>query len=170
MMQPDCSGVLVVFDGEDHCPAELGVMVQEWAQSVAGNVPCRAVVAYREYESWFLAAIESLRGKYGIPMDAAAPKDPESKRDAKGAIDQLMPTGASYSPTIHQAKFSAAIDLSLAYKRSRSFRKLTKAVGELLAQMQQPLPEWPPIDWQPEHEAQLNDTETKTRTDLDWQG
>jgi len=45
---------------------------------------------------------------------------------------------------------SAAFDMSLAHRRNRSFRKLVKAIGDLLTQLQQPLPKWPPAEWQPE--------------------
>lgn len=147
MSQPDCVAVLLLFDGEDDCPAELGAQVRAWAQKAAGDMPCEVVVAYREYETWFLASIESLRGQCRIAMDASAPADPEAKRNAKGELEDFMPRGASYSPAIHQQKLSAAFDMALAHRRNRSFRKLTKAVGELLARLGQPLPAWPPAGW-----------------------
>ncbi|MCU0920981.1 MAG: DUF4276 family protein [Burkholderiaceae bacterium] len=145
--QPDCGGVLLLFDGEDDCPAEQGAQVLAWARAAARGVPCEVVLAYREYETWFLAALESLRGQCLIARDAEAPPDSESRRDAKGALEEHMPRGASYSPTVHQGRLSAAFDLALAYRRNRSFRKLTKAVGELLLQMHQPLADWPPAAW-----------------------
>ena len=146
-MQTDCAGIIVVFDGEDICPKEWGPQIQAWCQQAARNVPCQVVIAYREYETWFLSSVESLRGQSGIARDAVAPDDPERKRDAKGEIDRLMPSGSSYSPTVHQASFSAVFDLRQAHQRNRSFRKLTKCVGQLLADMNQPLPEWPPTGW-----------------------
>ena len=91
--------------------------------------------------------MESLRGKCHIAKDASAPANPELKRDAKGALEEFMPSGASYAPTIHQQKLSAVFDMSLAHRRNRSFRKLTKAVGDLLQQLGQPLPNWPPAGW-----------------------
>jgi len=136
MRQPQCAAVLFLFDGEDDCPAELGRRVCAWAsEAAAGRVPCATVVAYREYETWFLASLESLRGKHGIRDDAAAPANPESHRDAKGALEAFMPANHSYSETYHQAKLSAALDLRLAAERSRSFRKLVKAIDDLLSQM-----------------------------------
>ena len=147
LAQPDCAAVLVLFDGEDQCPVELAAKVRPWAQAAAGQIPCEVVIAYREYETWFLAALESLRGRCHIATDASAPANPELKRDAKGALEEFMPGGASYSPTIHQQKLSAVFDMSLAHRRNRSFRKLTKAVGDLLQQMGQPLPNWPPAGW-----------------------
>ena len=147
LAQPDCAAVLVLFDGEDECPVELAALVRGWAQAAAGQIPCEVVIAYREYETWFLAALESLRGRCRIAEDASAPANPELKRDAKGALEEFMPSGASYAPTIHQQKLSAVFDMSLAHRRNRSFRKLTKAVGDLLQQLGQPLPNWPPAGW-----------------------
>ena len=147
LAQPDCAAVLVLFDGEDHCPVELAAKVRLWAKTAAGQIPCEVVIAYREYETWFLAALESLRGQCHIANDASAPANPELKRDAKGALEEFMPSGASYAPTIHQQKLSAVFDMSLAHRRNRSFRKLTKAVGDLLQQLGQPLPNWPPAGW-----------------------
>ena len=147
LAQPDCAAVLVLFDGEDECPVELAALVRGWAQAAAGQIPCEVVIAYREYETWFLAALESLRGRCRIAEDASAPANPELKRDAKGALEEFMPSGASYAPTIHQQKLSAVFDMSLAHQRNRSFRKLTKTVGDLLQQLGQPVPSWPPAGW-----------------------
>lgn len=86
MLQPDCAAVVFLFDGEDDCPKEIAERVRRWAVAASGKTPCEVVVAYREYETWFLAAVESLRGQRGIRADATAPRDPESKRDAKTAL------------------------------------------------------------------------------------
>lgn len=147
MVQPDCAAVLVLFDGEDDCPVDLAAQVRVWAQSAAGLVPCEVVIAYREYETWLLAAVESLRGQCRIATDVQAPPDPTLKRDAKGELETFMPPGASYSPAIHQPKLSAVFDPSLAHQRNRSFRKLTKAVGDLLQGMGHPVQPWPPAGW-----------------------
>lgn len=148
LSQPQCAAVLLLFDGEDDCPVELATQVREWAQAVAGTTPCEVVIAYREYETWLLAAAESLRGYCRIGNDALAPVNPESKRNPKGVLEGFMPSGASYAETTHQQKLSAVFDMSLAYRRNRSFRKLTKAVGDLLIQLHQPLPVWPPAGWE----------------------
>ena len=147
LLQPDCAAVLLLFDGEDDCPMELGKQVRVWAQQAAGQVPCDVVIAYREYETWFLAAVESLRGQCSIGHAASTPLNPESRRNAKGALEAFMPNGASYAETIHQQKLSAVFDMALSHQRNRSFRKLTKAVGDLLVQLGQPLPVWPPAQW-----------------------
>ena len=148
LLQPECAAVVILFDGEDDCPKDLAAQVRAWARAVAAGTPCDVVVAYREYETWFLAALESLRGQYGIAKDAVAPANPESKRDAKGALEEFMPPDRAYSETGDQPAMSAAFDMGLAHRRNRSFRKLVKALGELLAQLRLPLPSWPPAEWQ----------------------
>ena len=60
-LQPECCAVLILFDGDSDCPAELGPQVQHWVAASACKLPCEVVIAHREYEAWFLAAIESLR-------------------------------------------------------------------------------------------------------------
>jgi hypothetical protein len=150
LLQPECAAIIILFDGEDDCPKALAASVQAWAREAAAGKPCDVVIAYREYETWFLAALESLRGQYGIPKNATAPTNPESKRDAKGALEEFMPPDRAYSETGDQPAMSASFDMGLAHRRNRSFRKLVKAIGDLLTQLHQPLPAWPPTQWQPE--------------------
>ena len=150
LLQPECAAVVILFDGEDDCPRQLAAQVRTWARAVAAGTPCDVVVAYREYETWFLAALESLRGQYGIAKDAAAPANPESKRDAKGLLEEFMPPDRACSETGDQPAMSAVFDMGLAHRRNRSFRKLVKAIGDLLTQLRQPLPAWPPTEWKTE--------------------
>lgn len=150
LLQPECAAVVILFDSEDDCPKERGAEVRAWAREVADGKPCDVVIAYREYETWFLAAVESLRGNYGIRPDAVAPVNPESRRDAKGALEEFMHPDRAYSETGDQPSMSAVFDLGLAYRRNRSFRKLVKTIGGVLAQLRQPVPTWPPVKWQPD--------------------
>ena len=58
-------------------------------QGEAAGKPCAAVMAYREYEAWFLACIESLRGKRGIlptPSRIRIPNNPK-REGATGTAD-----------------------------------------------------------------------------------
>ena len=66
LLQPECGAVLILFDGDRDCPAQVGPTVQAWATTHTGELPCRVVIAHREYEAWFLAAIGSLRGYRGV--------------------------------------------------------------------------------------------------------
>lgn len=149
-LQQQCAAIVLLFDGEDDCPKELGETVRAWAKEAAGDTACDVVIAYREYETWFVAALESLRGQYGIRADAIAPANPESRRDAKGWLEDFMPRHRAYSETSDQAAMSAAFDMGLAHQRNRSFRKLVKALGDMLTQLGQPLPVWPPTEWLPQ--------------------
>jgi len=57
-----------------------------------------------------------------VRNDASYESDPELKRDCKGALTANMLE--HYSPTRHQAAFSALVDLQLAASRSASLRDL----------------------------------------------
>jgi hypothetical protein len=121
-------GVLVLRDGDDadvDCPVQLAEILRP-GQNL---VPVEIVVAYREYESWFLAAADSLRTHPDVRNDAVAPANPEGKRGAKRELEKLMLE--SYKETRHQPKFSALIDLKTASKNSRSFRRMVHAVETL---------------------------------------
>jgi hypothetical protein len=89
------------------------------------------VVAHHEFESWFLAGVESLRGKHGLAADLTAPENPEEIRGAKEWLSRHMPRNRPYSPTLHQAPLAAALDLNQA-QRARSFRKLRGALHRFL--------------------------------------
>jgi Domain of unknown function (DUF4276) len=124
-------GVLVVLDADDDCPVDLAKTILSWGRDIAPSTAVSVVVANREFESWFLAGIESLRGRRGIHPDAVVPSDCENIRDAKGRLNALM-VGETYSPVTHQPSFAATLDLSVAARRNRSLRKLIAEVKRLL--------------------------------------
>lgn len=78
-----------------------------------------------------------------------APANPESRRSAKDALEEFMPRDRAYSETGDQPGMSSHFDMRMAYQRSRSFRKLVKAVGDILVRLNHPMPAWPPAGWQP---------------------
>ena len=142
LMREGCGGIVILFDADDDCPGELGPKVLEWASAAARGVRCAVALANREYEAWFLASVESIRGRRGLRVDAAYGGDPELRRGAKEAIEDLMEEGSSYSETTDQAAFTARLDLARAYARSRSFRHLADAFTSILG-----CPVWPPAGW-----------------------
>lgn len=144
---PECSGILILFDSDDACPKDVGPVIKAWAQAEAGDIRCEVVLAHREYEAWFIAAIESLRGFRRVKADATSHPTPEAIRDCKGALEGRMELGASYSPRVDQAAFSSRIDLRQAHLACRSFRRLTKAFGQLAEAAGVQLPAWPPEAW-----------------------
>lgn len=147
LLQPDCGGVFILLDGDKDCPADLGPSVQGWATEAAAGVPCSVVLAQKEYEAWFLASIESLRGYRRIRFDAEPHPDPERPRGAKAQLEARMEHGASYLETADQPAFSARFSMSAAYGRSRSFRKLANSFGGLVRQMGHDIAGWPPLGW-----------------------
>ncbi len=144
---PECCGVLILFDSDDACPKDFGPTVQNWAQAEAGAIPCEVVLAHREYEAWFIAAIESLRGVRGVMLDAMSHPTPEGVRDCKGTLEEKMLVGASYSPRVDQAAFTAQVDLRQAHRTCRSFRRMTRAFGNLVEAAGFELQAWPPAAW-----------------------
>jgi hypothetical protein len=132
LLKADCAAVIIIFDGDDDCPATLGPRVQAWAQEEAGQVPCAVVIPHREYEAWFLAARHP-------PYS-----NPESVRDAKGALDELV---GGYLPTVDQPSFSATFEMSRAYAQSRSFRRMVRVFGTLAIELGADLKSWPPSAW-----------------------
>ena len=147
LKEQNCGAIIILFDGDDDCPAELGPTVQAWAAAVANNIPCGVVIAHREYEAWFLAAIESLRGYRGVMADAKPHPNPENPRGATEQFEARMQAGASYLKRIDQPKYSAKFSLSDAYRRSRSFRKLASSFGRLVSSMGKDIGAWPPAAW-----------------------
>ena len=147
ILQPECSSVLILFDGNSDCPAELGQAIQEWAKSEAGDVPCEVVIAQKEYEAWFLASIESMLGYRRIRADAQSHPTPEQPRGAKGQLEARMEAGATYLETTDQPALSAKFSLAAAHRRCRSFRKLASSFCRLVRAMGQEVSEWPPACW-----------------------
>ena len=143
--QQACEAILIVFDGDQDCPAELGPKVRGWAVAAAGGVPCEVVLPHREYEAWFLATIESLRTHDLIRNDAEPYPNPERPGGAKKALGERM--AGNYFPTRHQATLSKSLSLGDAYRHSRSFRKLTTSFGALLKAMDQDMSAWDPERW-----------------------
>jgi hypothetical protein len=136
-LKPGILAILVLFDADDDCARNLIPKMRDWAAEAAPNVPCAIVMARREYEAWFLAALESLRGQRGISEDAYYSQEPEQKRGAKDSLSEFMPRNTLYSPSADQAALSAVFALEHAYRRAASFQKLVKELCRILGQLDQ---------------------------------
>lgn len=147
LKQPECRAILILFDADRDCPKELAPKIEGWAGRDAGKIPCAVVMATREYEAWFLAAIESLRGKRGIRPDAESHPSPEEPRGAKGHLEERMADGLSYMETADQVALTSAFDMAAAYAKCRSFRKLVGAFGSLARAAGATMTAWPPRSW-----------------------
>lgn len=120
---------LIVLDADDDCAVEVAGRVRAMAAALMPDFPTFVVLAVREFEAWFLAAAESLRGRRGLPLDLARPENPEAVRDAKGWLTARMSN--RYSPTLDQPAFCGSLSIEEASTHSRSFRKFLRDVRAL---------------------------------------
>jgi len=129
-------GILMVLDcdWDNGCPASDGPTLLKQAMVVRGDLPIAVILAKREFEAWFLAATESLRGKHGLPNDLEPPAEPEDIRGAKEWLSDKMSPGRSYAETTDQPAFTAMFDMSTA-RRADSFDKCYRAIETMLKQL-----------------------------------
>lgn len=116
--------VLILVDSDDDCPKKLApLLLARATRTPNSRRPVGVVLANREFESWFIAAAESIAGHADLRPDLRAPLDPESIRDAKGWLQEAMPPGRRYLPTVDQPSLAGKFDLNAA-RRAPSFDKL----------------------------------------------
>jgi hypothetical protein len=127
-------GILVLIDCDDDCPATLGPALLAQARQVRADIPISVVLAKREFETWFLAAAESLQNKRSLPGTLASPDDPERIRGAKEWLSKQMPKGFRYSETTDQAALTAAFDMQIA-RRLDSFDKCYREIFKMLSEL-----------------------------------
>jgi Domain of unknown function (DUF4276) len=128
--------VLILLDADDDCPAQLGPALLRRATAARADVNVAVVLAKREYEAWFIAAVESLAGQRGLPANLQSPADVEAIRGAKEWLRNQMPRGRTYSPTADQTALTALFDLERARNRSASFAKCYREIVRLLMVLQ----------------------------------
>jgi hypothetical protein len=119
----DCAAILVLVDMDDDCPGEEGPKLAERIGAM-DDLPFSVVVvcAKCEYEAWFLASLETIQPGHTYPRDT------EENRDAKGWLKQQF----GYKEVRDQAQYTQAVDIELAWQRSRSFRRLYHAFEEVI--------------------------------------
>jgi hypothetical protein len=124
-------GILILLDSDDECPATLGLSLLERARQARPNLPIRTILAKREFEAWFLASAESLRGRRGLADDLESPSNPEGIRGAKEWLTARMTEGRHYVETLDQPALTACFDLQRA-RRAASFDKFFRDVSAVL--------------------------------------
>jgi hypothetical protein len=127
-------GVFVLLDSDDDCPATLAPILLARAQKAGMGLPVSVILPQREFEGWFLAAAESIRGKRGLPVDLVAPPNPEEIRGAKEWLRERM-RGHVYSETIDQPALTAIFDLNQA-RAAKSFDKCYREIRLLIERFQ----------------------------------
>lgn len=126
-------GVLILMDADADPACRLGPRLLSTARAVRPDRRIAVVLAVTEFESWFLAGAEPLRGRQGLPLDLVPPDgDPEGIRGAKEWLRERMPPGRTYSEVVDQPKLAAALDVFEVRRRSASFDKLVREVLRLV--------------------------------------
>lgn len=140
LRQPDV--ILILLDADEECPRTLAAGLLSRARtSVLADYPIGVVVARREYEAWFLAAFPSSRFREALQEKGYTLTSRSLRRnaeieeiaDCKKYVAMLLGLD-KYRPTIHQPDLTRILPFTRGMTlRSRSFRKLLKALHELLA-------------------------------------
>lgn len=119
------TGILVLCDADDDCPATWSRTVPEQVQRGDSRFRVRCVMAAREFESWFLW------GRTDHERRRVRAIDPErSPRDAKAAISRLVDGG--YRPSSGQLSLVRSLPIGRVWARSDSFDKLVRSIAELV--------------------------------------
>jgi len=127
-------GIVIIIDCDDGCPAQDGPALLKRAVAVRNDIPISVIFAKREFEAWFLAAADSLRGRRGLPNNLKPPEYPESIRGAKEWLSRQMPSGGSYKETTDQPALTALFDMSAA-RTADSFDKCYRDVRQMLEKL-----------------------------------
>jgi Domain of unknown function (DUF4276) len=126
----DAGLVLILLDCEDDCPARRGPALLRRARVERDDIDYLVVLAYREFETWFIAAARSLCGEGGLREGTEPPAAPEAIRNAKGWLGERMRFG--YDPVMHQLSLGRRFDLQQA-RAVPSFDRFYRRLGETLA-------------------------------------
>lgn len=116
--------VFVLIDADDDCPAEKGPEILTWAHDIDATADVACVIANVEYETWFVAAAESLERFLDLGNETP-PLEPEVTRSGKKWIQNRF-REAKYTETRHQPRMTNAMNLALCRTRSPSFDKLCR--------------------------------------------
>jgi hypothetical protein len=120
--------ILVLVDADQDLACRLGPKLLASVKTARSDIDAICVVANVEYETWFVAAAESLQDHLYLPADAPIPDAPEQQRLGKGWIERHF-KGTKYSETQDQPAMTAKMDLALCRQRSPSFDKLCRELA-----------------------------------------
>lgn len=120
--------ILILIDAEGACAAKAGPIMKQRATEIASHLDITCVMAVDEYETWFVAAAESL-GKYFDFELANFPDNPEKSLTKKKWIERIR--NGTYKETVDQPKFSSEMDLKLCRSRAPSFDKLCREIERM---------------------------------------
>ena len=126
--------IFIILDCDLDCPAQLGPELLHRVLRVHRNLPVAVVLAKHEFEAWFLAAAESLRGRRGLRNNIHSPDDPEAIRGAKEWLSQRMQRGETYKSKQDQPALTKLFDMEQA-RQADSFDKCYRDIVRLLDEL-----------------------------------
>ncbi len=127
--------IFIILDSDGDCPAELGPALLHRASQARSDLPIAVVIAKNEFEAWFLAAAESIRGQRGLRDNIHPPNNPEAIKDAKGWLRDRMEDSRTYRETRDQPALTALFDIEQA-RQADSFDKCYRDIVRLLEELQ----------------------------------
>ena len=125
-------GILLLLDSEDECPAVRGPRLKERMAACRTGLPVGVVLAHREFESWFIGAESSIRGRRGFPKSMSTHPSPESIRGCKEWLSEQLPRGRVYSPVEDKPALAAVFDMNESEKHCPSFGKFRRELAGIL--------------------------------------
>lgn len=122
---PDPCLILVLLDRDPDRkpPCVLGPELLEQARAARPDFDITCVLANTEYETWFVAAADSLTDYIQMLPGESVPRSPEETGLGKSWVQRHF-KGIKYSETVDQPAMTARMDLTLCRQRSPSFDKL----------------------------------------------
>lgn len=128
--------ILILVDADDGCAIDIAAGINRTARNARSDYMSTCVVAVKEFETWFVAAAESLSEWLNI-TDSELPNDPEHQRCGKRWVEDRFvpkPDQAKYKERVDQPRFTKLMDLHVCRERSRSFKKLCCELEKALGQ------------------------------------
>ncbi|MGQ9648645.1 MAG: DUF4276 family protein [Phycisphaerae bacterium] len=123
--------VLLDRDPDPRPPCMLAPELFRTACAARPDVDVACVLAEVEYETWFVAAAESLPDYIQMSPNEPVPLSPEDARHGKSWIQRHF-KGIKYSETVDQPAMTSRMDLRLCRRRSPSFDKLCRELEKRL--------------------------------------
>ena len=134
----DPSLVLILIDADDDCPKDLGPKLLEYARAAHSAIDIACVLANVDYETWFVAAAESLTEYLDLALGPPVSESPEQSRHRKAWVEQRFrrtKEKTKYTELKHQPAMTRAMDLTQCRDRSPSFRKLCRELEKRLQRL-----------------------------------
>ena len=138
-LRANAAGIIVLLDlDEADCAADLARELAARTRGVGLRLPVAIVVVVQAYEAWFLASIETIRGRRVkgeafLPDDVEPPPEPEAIRSPKGWLKGRLVASRGYVEPRDMPPLTTLLDCARVRQCCRSFRRLDHAIEQLIA-------------------------------------